>query len=72
MSRPRVVTSAAPPTNHCEEAGATHSAPPAQLPDLLCHTTGVTPSEVMTRESLFTGKRKTFTCAVFVVRFSSL
>jgi hypothetical protein len=32
-------------------------------------TTGVTPSELMTKESLLTGSRKTFTGAVFVVLF---
>ena len=61
IKRPRVVTSAAPPTNHCEDAGPTHKAPPAQLPDRLCQTTGATPSEVITKESLFTGNRKTST-----------
>jgi hypothetical protein len=48
-----------------------HIAPPAQLDALLCHTTGVTPSVLNSKESLFTGKRKTFTGAVLVVRFCS-
>ena len=63
------MTSAVPPTNHCEDAGPMQSAPPAQLPDLLCQTTGVTSSDVTIKESLLTGNRKTFTCAVSEVRF---
>jgi hypothetical protein len=43
--------SALAPTNHCEEAGPEHSAPPAQLPDLLCHTTGVDPCASNSKES---------------------
>ena len=72
MSRPLVVMSALAPTNHCDEVGAAHKAPPAQLPERLCQTTGVLPSELNNKESFMTGRRKTFTISVFVLRFCNL
>ena len=64
--------SALAPTNHCDDAGPEHTAPPAQLPERLCHTTGVEPSELKSRASFITGRRKTFTASVFVLRFCNL
>ena len=38
---PRLVTSEAPPTNHCEEIGDLQIVAPAQTPLRTCHTAGV-------------------------------
>ena len=64
--------SALAPTNHCEEAGPEQIAPPAQLPVLLCQTTGVEPCASNSKESFITGRRKTFTESVFVLLFCNL
>ena len=64
--------SALAPTNHCEEAGPEHKAPPAQLPVRLCHTTGVDPCASKSNASFITGRRNTFTGSVLVLLFCNL
>jgi hypothetical protein len=64
--------SALAPTNHCDDVGDAHNVPPAQLPERLCQTTGVLPSELNNKESFITGRRKTLTISVLVLRFCNL
>ena len=71
ISRPRLVTSELPPTNHCDDVGPEQIAPPAQLQVRLCQITGVTPVAEITSESLETGYLRALKGIVLVDRFPS-